>query len=173
MKNKKGFTLLELLIAATIIGAMAVFATISYRSSEADARIAAAKAKTEVLAGAVQRFRLEFPYAALGNSVITNTTATCPDSMPYTQSLSATTLISCGLLDNGGWTNDFVEFTICGIPSNGGICAALTGSTGACMTGKSSNSRVPDRYRWSSTIGNSYWYCVKSTGEPGTEHFRS
>lgn len=173
MKNNKGFTLLELLIAATIIGALAVFATISYRASEVEARIAAAKSKTEVLAGAVQRFELEFPHARLGNSDIANTTATCPDGMAQTSNLSSTILISCDMLDNGGWTNDYVKFTVCGTASNSGICKALGGTSGACMTGINTNSRVPDRYRWVSTTDNSYWYCVKSTGEILSEHFRS
>ena len=59
MGNKRGFTLLELLIAATILGLLAVFATMSFRYSASDNRIAAAKIKTAQLAAAVQSFRLD------------------------------------------------------------------------------------------------------------------
>lgn len=156
MNKRKGFTLIELLIAATIIGALAVFATVSYRASEADTRIAAAKAKTDALAGAMRRFHIEFPRAGLNNSVIENTTAACPSGVSSATNLSATVLISCGQLDNRGWTNDYVEFTVCGTNTDG-ICANLT-APGACMTGKSTNSRMPARYK-----GN-YAYCVTEAG---------
>lgn len=168
MKNNKGFTLLELLIAATIIGALAVFATISYRSSEADTRIAAAKARTEVLAAAVQRFYLEFPRAGLGDTVISNTTGSCPGGISHTQNLSATALITCGLVDNGGWTNNYVTLMACGQQTHtaGTLCANLGSNRGACMTGGTS-SRVPARY-----ASGSYSYCVTEEGV-ATETFGS
>ena len=67
MKNKNGFTLLELLIAATIVAALTVVSTVYFRNSVAETHIHAAKVRTEVLAEAVKRFRLDYGASNLGN----------------------------------------------------------------------------------------------------------
>lgn len=153
MKNNKGFTLLELLVAATIIGILAVFATTSYKNSAADARIAAAKARTEVLAGAVQRMRIEYPYfknvSGQMRDVYVSSTDACSPTV-------VSGLVSCGLLGNDNWERDtYMTYWVC----NGktGNC----GSSGvenplACMV-STGDSKMPARY------GTGYTYCVSAT----------
>ena len=156
MKNKKGFTLLELLIAATILGMLAVFATISYRESAVENRMSAAKIKAEQLATAVQRFHLDYStdlHGKMGNLV--DSTIEC---QPYAQ--FPKTLITCGYVDNGGWTDAYVEFFVC----NGKTAECSTSPDPvanplACMKGRS-HPRLPKRYRGSC----GYIYCVGATG---------
>ena len=63
MSNQKGFTLLELLIAAALIGVLAMFATQAYRASASDIRIADAKARALLMEMAARRYYLEYPNA--------------------------------------------------------------------------------------------------------------
>ena len=153
MKNKKGFTLLELLIAATILGLLAVFATISYRDSVVENRVAAAKVKVEQLARGMQRFALDYStdlHGLMGN--LTDSDIQC---QPYAQ--FPKTLITCGYVDNGGWTDPYMEFYVC----NGKTadCAASSiAAPLACMKGRN-HPRLPERYRGSC----GYLYCVGKT----------
>ena len=57
--KRKGFTLIELLIAAAIIGALAVFATLTFRQSASDIRIQDAKSRAKVIAMAARRMKIE------------------------------------------------------------------------------------------------------------------
>lgn len=59
--NRAGFTLLELLIAAAIIGILALFATVSYRNSTAQTRVAQARAVTQSLAMGNYRAHIDYP----------------------------------------------------------------------------------------------------------------
>ena len=61
MQYKNGFTLLELLIAAVIIGTLAVFAMSSFRTTASNVRMQDAIARAKVVAGASKRFLREYP----------------------------------------------------------------------------------------------------------------
>lgn len=150
MKNNKGFTLLELLVAATIIGILAVFATTSYKNSAADARVAAAKTRTEALAGAVQRMRFEHPAFSTVSGQMQDTASTeCSYAVP-------SGLISCGLLENNGWEEDlYMTYWVCS-GQNGQCATSPVADPLACMVSLG-NSKMPDRY------GNGYIYCVSAT----------
>lgn len=64
MINKNGFTLLELLIAAALIGVLAMFATQAYRASASDIRIENAKAYARLLFAAKENCLVEYPGSA-------------------------------------------------------------------------------------------------------------
>ena len=165
MKNKRGFTLLELLIAATIVGLLAVFATISYRNSAAEARMESARTRTRALAGAVQRFRLEYPVANVMSGEMANVTepGTCSPAMEGAENVPQM-MIFCGFLENGGWNSEWVQFFVCNGRTEPDICS--TPPVGfvplACMTGRNNNPRVLDRYK------TNYSFCVNATGERET-----
>lgn len=137
MKNNNGFTLLELLVAATIIGVLAVFATVSYKNSAADARMAEAKARANALAGAIQRFKIEYPALTLSKS----------------------NLYSKGFGENYTWDDtDYVSYSICA--GNEPVNAAMGNCAGtpvanprACVKGKDLAKQVA-RYK------SGYMYCV-------------
>ena len=124
MKNNKGFTLVELLVAATIIGALAAFATVSYRRSAAEARWTAAKAKADQLAMAVQRLDADHPgiISSFSQSTLDDLTTSelnlpCPlkpgvVSTKVNHKVSPKALIWCGYLENGGWTNDYFLYQV-------------------------------------------------------------
>lgn len=136
-KNNKGFTLLELLIAATIVGILAVLATASFRSGAGDTRVAGAKSKLEMLGSAVQRFQMD-PQAC---PLITNT-----------DRLTVGNLAACGYLEDINYANDpYFSFQIC---AHSGGCP--NASYLACMTGH--NSKLPSRYL------SGYSYCLDASG---------
>lgn len=120
-KHNKGFTLLELLIAATIIGILAVFATVAFRNSAGETRVQGAKAKLNALGIAVQRFQLD-PRA-------------CPDGY-----LSINSLVSCGYLEENNFNDTYFSFYICAKESGCPRSSYL-----ACMRGKST--KLPKQYR--------------------------
>lgn len=156
MKNNKGFTLLELLVAATIIGILAVFATTSYKNSAADARVAAAKTRTEALAGAVQRMRFEHPAFSMASGQIqdVSSTATCSYSVP-------SDLISCGFLGNNGWGLDtYMTYWVC-YGKSGNCAASPVTDPLACMVSRG-DAKMPARY------GSGYIYCVSAVDKKET-----
>ena len=160
MKNKRGFTLLELLIAATIIGTLVVLATVSYRSSAAETRVAAAKAQTEMLAGAVQRFSLENRVTSSqpGQMVsVGNSNAGC--TVTTAHELSPENLIYCGFVENSGWNNDYFKFYIC--DGRTGSCSSAPTSIGMPLAYMEStgDARMPAQY------GSNYSYWVGDAGQ--------
>lgn len=158
MKNNKGFTLLELLVAATIIGILAVFATTSYKNSAADARIVAAKTLTDTLANAVQRMRIEYPAFKNVSGQMRDKAVSSTDECSPT---AVSGLVSCGLLGNNNWERDsYMTYWVC----NGktGKCASSpVDNPLACMV-SNEDAKMPARY------GTGYIYCVSAVAKQET-----
>lgn len=116
MHTKKGFTLVELMVAATIIGILAVFATTQYRNSAAETRWQHAKAKADQLAFAVKRAQLDYPGLAFtADNMVGSSETTCSYVTGMTTPVAPSTLISCGYLENSGWSEgEYFTFQICG-----------------------------------------------------------
>ena len=143
-KNNAGFTLLELLVAATIIGILAVFATVAYKNAAASTRAAGARAKVDALAWAQQRYLLD--------------PAACPSYVDTTNKITA--LEDCNLLEGKVILNDeYFTFALC----EGSSCSAAQNMQNplACVFGKD-NKKMPAKY------AKNYWYCVSETAR--TEH---
>ena len=180
--NKKGFTLLELLIAATILATLAVFATVSYQRAMADVRIEDGKNRTRVVAAAIERMQFEHPKWAFSSrggadSASRNalrkldTVRTC--GLPYFSVGSGTVdgLINCGYLENRVWSDAYVLIEPCtrvfynSLPSHTGICGNpeknLPKDRLVCMSGNPDNDKLPAKYQYD----NGYRFCVKSGGE--------
>lgn len=157
MPNKKGFTLLELLIAATIVGILVIFASVSYKNSAADVRIAGAKTRLDMLANAVQRFSIDHENVSLPQGKMQDLSSTSACSLssltnPYTP------LINCKYVENGGWSDSYVGFYVCS-GSASGVCAdAPVASPLACLKG-TTHARLPAQYK-----GN-YMYCVSAVAK--------
>ena len=146
-KNNAGFTLLELLVAATIIGILAVFATVAYKNGAASTRAAGARAKVDALAWAQQRYLLD--------------PAACPSYVDTTNKITA--LEDCKLLERKViLDDDYFTFAVC--PDD--VCSKAPDMTSdmnplACVVGKD-NKKMPAKY------AKNYWYCVSETAR--TEH---
>lgn len=111
-QNKRGFTLLELLIAAAIIGALAVFATQSFRATSSDIRIQNAKAKMKVFAMAATNFYEEHPNFTLDDENLTNPEAVGGCDLSAADAvLGPSLLINCGYLEfRNYFDNDFTYY---------------------------------------------------------------
>ena len=158
MRNKQGFTLLELLIAATIVGTLAMYATISYRNSIFETRLAEAKARTETVANARQRFELDYPGASLNGAILNTKKGTCP-SNPSSAS-DAQDLVNCGYLEEGNWYTEYFYIVPCGENTPHGICSDLMNDALACLQTSSTNvKKIPKQYR-------SYLYCIGEISGP-------
>ena len=163
MRNKNGFTLLELLIAATIVAALSVVSTIYYRNSVAETHIQAAKMRTEVLAEAVRRFRLDYGADKLTNGEFRRLVSNNHSCVPTTNG-AVTSLITCDYVENdAGWSDAWIEYYVCnGARTAGTPCAKATTTEQkvvlACMRGRSTQGKLPSKYK------NPYAYCVGMDG---------
>lgn len=161
MKKNAGFTLLELLIAATILGIMAMFAAVSYRNSMAETRLAAARGRLDVLAAAVQRYQLD--YGEIAGGQLKNSAVEHP---LCSSSAGVTALFGCGFLENGGWSDAYVRYYVCNT-ANAGKCFVKEDATDpvtvpatvtnplACVQ-TISTAKWPERYK-------NYTYCTSAT----------
>ncbi len=113
LKNKRGFTLLELLVAAVIIGALAVFATQSFRQSSSDVRVQNALAKAKVVAMAARIFKDDYSNASFTSNNLSNPEDFRTDAVKgrcnATGTVTLQTLVNCGYLEHRQYLdNDFV-----------------------------------------------------------------
>lgn len=160
MRYRKGFTLLELLIAAAIMSALAILATSSYRKSVAETRIQDAKNRLQAVAGAMHRFMLDHPNATYAGADELLYLTTDQDTCSKSPAFSAAKLIQCGYLENRQWSDNYIVFVTCGGAKSGSLCENSTLSFPlACMSGR--NASFGDRY----LMSKGYRYCLDSSGE--------
>lgn len=151
-KRSKGFTLVEILVAATIIGILVVFATNSYRSGVAETRWEQAKANTDRLAVAVQRFNMDYPSVHFTPQAMYNTTA-CAGVYPSSQiSIPAACLIPLGYLDASDWSNEYFSYYVCDQVSSAPCNKTLDSRKPLACVNVKSGAKVPGKYL-------SYVYC--------------
>ncbi len=153
---RKGFTLVELLVAATIIGILMVFATNSYRNGVAETRWAQAKGNVDQLAAAVLRARIEYPTSAVFSSAsIANTSTTgCVLNSGGVQNSTGwppSSLIACGFLENGDWNSDYFQYYVCDKKTTN-PCVNYSSEKPVACVGVRSDAKLPARYK-------SYKYC--------------
>ncbi len=132
--HRKGFTLLELLIAAAIIGVLAMFATQAFRRSSADVRVQDAKTRADVLGAALTRFLIDYPsykssFLELPLADVPADGGVCvPSSITGNSDGKAhllPTLANCGYLERRSYLNGNFEWKI---NANAQICvSAISG----------------------------------------------
>lgn len=168
--NRAGFTLLELLIAAAIIGILALFATVSYRNSTAQTRVAQARAVTQSLAMGNYRAHIDYPSIRFDENPISDavqgTTGTssvggtevCARGFAASPSdqWPASCLVANGYVDALGF-NGYFEFT-------------LSGDESACFEGVNSKLGKYQGYKACYNAANDSWSEISSTwsGTGGT-----
>ena len=72
--GKKGFTLVEVLVAIIIIMILATYSVLKYTETIYEGKNKTAKAQMEVIAGAYKRYLMEYPDAPLNGAVGYNST---------------------------------------------------------------------------------------------------
>lgn len=72
--GKKGFTLVEVLVAIIIIMILATYSVLKYTETIYEGKNKTAKAQMEVIAGAYKRYLMEYPDAPLSGAVAFNAT---------------------------------------------------------------------------------------------------
>lgn len=155
-KFQKGFTLVELLIAASIVAILAMFSTVAYRNSVWETRLEGGKAKANMLAGSYMRFMVENPGWYIQKSQMSDTIgsdeAVCRLSRDGASGeLAAPLLISCGYVERQGWGSDpYFEYWV--------YQADITNTTDedtVCL--KAVGKKVPAKHK-------NKTYCIKESG---------
>ena len=152
--GQKGFTLVELLVAATIIGMLVIFATTSYRNGVAETRWAEAKANADRLAAAVQRLNLDYSWVQFSNTPVTNVVSSeCPlrFGAQHLSSYNPQVLINCDYLENGPWDSEYFQYYICHNRTSAPYKTYSSEKTVTCVQVRRGAS-LPSHYK-------SYTYC--------------
>lgn len=127
--GKKGFTLVEVLVAIIIIMILATYSVLKYTETIYEGKNKTAKAQMEVIAGAYKRYLMEYPDAPLNGAVGYNST----NSVCVVDSVS----FPCGKPNLGG-----IDYTITlGTPADNPSC----GNSLATMTPKAGR-KVGEKY---------------------------
>ncbi len=154
MKKSAGFTLLELLIAATILGIMVVFAATSYQNSMAETRLAAARGRLDVLAAAVQRFQFDYGInPPPGQLLDVEGLGRCKDNE---------NLFNCGFLENGGWSDSYVRFYVCDNAETGKCFSREDVTVPATVTNPFACVQTIPTAKWPKRFQD-YTYCTSAT----------
>jgi len=155
MKKNTGFTLLELLIAATILGIMAIYAAVSYQNSMAETRLAAARGRLDVLAAAVQRYQMDYGNVAATQVLDVVSLGSCSTNP---------NLFNCGFLENGGWSDAHVRYYICD-NSTAGKCfvdSEKSDTVSATVSNPLACVKTIPTAKWPKRYQN-YTYCASAT----------
>ena len=155
IKRSKGFTLVEILVAATIIGIMAIFATNSYRASVAETRWAQAKANVDRLGVAVQRFNLDYPSVHFAPTAMDNVESCSPIYRSSVVSILAACLIPYGYLDAADWDSEYFSYYVCDQMTSAPCNKRLNAIKPLACVSVKSEAKLPSKYL-------SYVYCYFS-----------
>jgi hypothetical protein len=131
-----------------------MYATISYRNSIFETRLAEAKARTETVANAFQRFDMDYPGSSMEGSIGNSKKETCPENPAA--STNAQDLVNCGYLEEGNWNTEYFYIVPCGKKPQHSVCSTLMGNNDAlaCLqTTGTLNKKIPTQY-------SGYLYCI-------------
>ena len=109
MINKAGFTMMELLIAAAIIGVLAIFATQTFLQTSTDIRVEDAKIRARSIAQAAHRFKWDYPSATFlsgENNPFGIVSARKSEQDCVMTNVTLQTLVNCGYLDYRQYASD-------------------------------------------------------------------
>lgn len=159
MKNRKGFTLVELLIAATILGCLVVFATVAYRQSVAETRWTQAKGKLELLGAAVNRAIMDYPNVRFDDYTMGASAENGNCSFNFGDfQISPVELMYCGYLENLTWADQYFHYHVCYNQSST-CCDKAPGDPVACAC-VNTNARLPGDFA-------GLTYCMFEDGSVG------
>ncbi|ACC98138.1 PilE-like protein [Elusimicrobium minutum Pei191] len=124
--NKKGFTLVELLVVILIIGILASLAVVSYRDSLKDSRLNEAKIALGKIGQANYNFIKDYPVIARNIPIgghVTNAVTNSGDALCEVNLGNTSVLTRCGYINKDNW--DRLAYNIY-------VCNLATGAGGGC-----------------------------------------
>lgn len=123
VNNRRGFTLIELIVVVLIIGALAAFAVPQYLLTVENAKANDAASQINQIGTANKMFALDHSnYYAAGKFTASCGTGTCPAAVSATQT-NPCVLVWCGYLVGQDWANKPYGYYAC----NGGASAGCAG----------------------------------------------
>lgn len=134
-KNKRGFTLIEVLVAASIIAILATIGMVSYQAAGRNGRDAKRKSDLEQLRSALEIYKSDNSVYSITTSCVAsdlllnkyiNPYPTDPASNKYQycyiQQAALKAYILCAYLENGGNSNIAACSSQCGSGGKPGVC---------------------------------------------------
>ena len=113
--HEAGFTLLELLIAAALVGVLTMFATVAFRQTASDIRVENAKRSADIIAAAIYRFKIAYGHDFDTVGDLDVGVAPAGECNPNSLLHPLQTLINCGFLAyRQYWNPDEFYFSVNG-----------------------------------------------------------
>ena len=142
-KNKKGFTLMELLVTVILVAILASYAVYYYNNVMREGEGNAAEGKLAALGGGVARYMLEYGDITLNNPVkitSSNITVTCNYHSNNAEN-KMMSIFSCGYIERSLGFDDKFDFYF-GSP-NHSSCGGAISTTTTFMKPKTENDLYP------------------------------
>ena len=141
--NKKGFTLMELLVTVILVAILASYAVYYYNNTMREGEVHAAEGKLAALGGGVERYMIEYGNITLATHV--QITASNVNSQCDYHSSDATekmmSIFSCGYIEKSLGFDEKFDFYF-GAPNNN-TCGGAINVTTVFMKPKEENSLYP------------------------------
>ncbi len=117
--NKKGFTLMELIVTVILVAVLASYGVYYYTNTIREGEVKAAKGKLAALGGGVARFILEYGQPGLSAPLLIDTTIESGTCNYYSHNASEKmkSIFTCGYIEKSLGFDEKFNFYF-GIPSN-------------------------------------------------------
>jgi prepilin-type N-terminal cleavage/methylation domain-containing protein len=138
MKNRKGFTLIELVVVVMILGILASMGVPYYYKSIETTRAGDAVALGHLLGNANRMYALDNANTYASGAV----TNTCNGSTCATAS-GACKLVACGYVTQQDWSNSSYDFYACNGAAGGAYCANSGSELGVSYAFRKAGASTP------------------------------
>jgi len=164
MNRKNGFTLLELLIVATLLSILAAFAIGSYRTSVREARLTDLKNQARAAAYAIEQYKEEYPKTTFDREISIEQAIDATDKNGKLRFPNLASFVNGTIIGHESWEIYLCNRSTAGIENAKGPCSSAPRNFQplVCLTQKAGGQdpNFDDSY-----VSGCYAFCISETGE--------